>query len=97
MVNGRKQMHDAVTQPDPLGPLRSSSQEHVGSAGVRVLFEKMVFDHPCGVEPEAVGQLDLLKRLRQDSAVVINGPGPRHLMLEEQAELHNENITSLVP
>jgi hypothetical protein len=63
---------------------------------MRVLLEEVVFDHPCGVKSEAVGQLDLLERLRQDSAIVVNSPGSRHLVLEEQAELHFENITSLV-
>ena len=43
---------------------------------------------PRAVETEAVGQLDLLQRLAEHPLLVAVGPRTRHLMLEEQPELH---------
>ena len=74
------------------GALRSGGKEQLGRARVRVLLEKVVLHQPRVVEAEAVGQLDLLERLAEHSLLVIVGPRARHLVLEEQAELHREPL-----
>ena len=49
-----------------------------------------MLNQPRALETEAIGELDLLERLAQDSFLVAVRPGPRHLVLEEQPELHRE-------
>jgi hypothetical protein len=47
-----------------------------------------VLDDPDGVDPDPVGELALLDRLEQHSLLVAVLPRARHLVLEEQADLH---------
>src|SRR5262249_23308901 len=57
--------------------------------GVRVLLEKVVLHLPGVVDAEPVGELDLVKRLLVDAQLVAIGPGPRDLVLVENAKLHD--------
>ena len=81
-------MHDAVPEADPLGALRRGGEEQLGRARVRVLLEEVVLDDPCAVDADPVGELDLLERLGEHPPLVAVVPGPGHLVLEEQPELH---------
>src|ERR1700680_4769281 len=42
----RRQLHDAVAQPDPLGALAGGAKEYLGRRRVRILLEEMVLDLP---------------------------------------------------
>ena len=68
MVEVRRELHDAVAQPDALGALAGGGQEHLGRARVRVLLEEVVLDLPHVVDADAVGELDLLERVVQQLA-----------------------------
>ncbi len=88
VVEARRQLHDAVPEADVLRPLRGRRQEHLRRARVRVLLEEVVLDLPDVVEPEPVGQLDLVERVVQQLLERAVGPRPRHLELVEQSEAH---------
>ena len=47
-----------------------------------------MLDEPGAVEAEPIGELDLLQRLGEHALLVAVRPGTRHLVLEEQPELH---------
>src|SRR4029453_5587491 len=87
VVAGRHQ-RDAVAAPDLLRALAARGQEHLGGGGVRVLLEKVVLDLPGVVDAEPVGELDLVERLLEQPALAVASPGPRDLVLVEDAELH---------
>src|SRR6185437_10109964 len=55
---------------------------------MRVLLEEMMLDFPGMVDAEPVGELDLVERLVVDAVLIALAPGPRQLMLVEDAELH---------
>ena len=59
-----------------------------GARRVRVLLEEVVLDLPHGVEAELVGQLDLVEGVLDELPLGVLGPGPRQLVLVEDAELH---------
>ena len=61
----RRDLDDAVAEPDALGARRRGGQEHLRRGRVRVLLEEVVLDLPDVVEPEPVGQLDLGQRVLQ--------------------------------
>ncbi len=61
MIDRRRQMHDAESQPDVLGPLARSRQEHLRRGGVTVLLEEVVLGEPDGGEAGLVGGLDLVE------------------------------------
>jgi hypothetical protein len=81
-------VHDPVPEPDPLRALGGGGEEQLGRARVGVLLEEVMLDQPRAFEAEPVGQLDLVERLAEDPLFVAVGPRTRHLMLEEQPELH---------
>ena len=88
MVDRGNGVHDPVSEPDAVRALRRRREEELGRARVRVLLEEVVLDEPRAVEAQAVGELDLLERLAEDPLLVAVGPRARHLVLEEQPELH---------
>ena len=88
MVERRRRLHDAVTEPDVLRALRRRREEHLGRARVRVLLEEVVLDLPHVVDAELVGELDLLERVLEQLVLGVVGPRPRQLVLVEDAELH---------
>ena len=88
MVEARRDLHDAVPEPDVLGALAGGGEEHLGRARVRVLLEEVVLDLPDVVDADPVGELDLLERVVQQPLLGVLGPGPRQLVLVEDAESH---------
>src|SRR4051794_33593595 len=88
MVEGRRRLHDAVTQPDAPRALRRRGEEDLGRAGVRVLLEEVVLDLPRVVDPDPVGVLDLLERVLDQLVLGVGRPRPRQLVLVEDAEFH---------
>jgi hypothetical protein len=48
----------------------------------------MVLHDPEVVEPQAVGQLDLLQRIAEESQLAAGRPGSRELVLVEDPESH---------
>ena len=71
-----------------LRALRRGREEHLGRARVRVLLEEVVLDLPRVVDADRVGVLDLLERVLDQLVLGIRLPGPRQLVLVEDAELH---------
>ena len=55
---------------------------------MRVFLEKMVLDLPDVVDPQPIGELDLVERLVVKAQLAILAPGLRQLVLVEQAEFH---------
>ena len=88
VVEPDRQLHDAVSEPDPLRPLARRGEEHLRRARVRVLLEEMVLDLPDVVEAEAVGELDLVERVLHDALFGVGIPRPRELVLVEETEPH---------
>ena len=72
-------------------------EEHLGRRAVRVLVEEVVFDRPCVVEAEPVGQYHLFGRLMQQVVLVVVGPRLGELVLVEDAELHRVSSAHLDP
>src|SRR5262245_9004408 len=86
VVGGK--LDDAVAETDAPGTLGGRAQEDLGRRGVRVLLEEVVFHLPRVVVAEPVGQLDLGQRILEQAILAVRPPGPRQLMLVEDAELH---------
>jgi len=87
VVIGRHQ-GDAVTQANALGALRAGGEKHFGRGGVRILLEEVVLDLPDVVDPQTIGELDLVKRLLIKTQLGLLAPGLRQLVLVEQSEFH---------
>src|SRR5438045_9225417 len=71
-----------------LGTLRTCCKEYFRCRGVRIFFEKMMFDFPCVIDAELVGELDLIERLLKKPELVALVPRPRKLMFVENPEFH---------
>ena len=82
------QRDDPVAEADVGRALGSRREEHLRRAAVRVLLEEVMLGGPRRVEPEPVGELDLLERLVVLAVLGLVVPGTRHLQQEEQPELH---------
>ena len=70
------------------GALAGRGQEHLGRARVRVLLQKVVLDLPQVLDPEPVGQFDLVEGIGDQLLFACVAPRPRQLVLVEDAELH---------
>ena len=77
-----------MPETDALGALRRGREEHLGRRRVAVLLEEVVLDLPHVVDAERVGELDLLERVLDELVLGAFVPGPRKLVLVEDAELH---------
>ena len=88
VVEALRQLHDAVADADAARALAHGPQEHLGRAGVAVLLQEVVLDLPHVVDAEPVGELDLVERVLEQSVLLAVVPGPRQLVLVEDAELH---------
>src|SRR3954454_24926080 len=86
MVGG--ELDDAVTEADVLGALAGGTEEHLGRGAVRGLLEEVVLDLPGVVEPEPVGELDLVEAVLEQLVLGVVGPRPRQLVLVEDPEFH---------
>ena len=87
VVAGRG-LNDPVPEPDVLRPLAARAEEHLWCRGVAVLLQEVMLDLPHHVEPEAIGQLDLLQGVLQDAELGVLLPRTRKLVLVEDSELH---------
>ena len=88
MVVVRDHLADAVAEADGLGQRRGGGEEHLGRRGMGIFLEEVVLDLPGVVVAEPVGQRDLLERLVEQPVLVALVPGPRQLLLVEDAETH---------
>ena len=88
VVEGRRHLHDAVSEPNALGALRDRGEKHLRRARVAVLLEEVVLDHPHVVDAEPVGERALLECLLEHAVLGVGIPGARDLVLVEDAELH---------
>ena len=91
-----RHQRDAEAEPQVLGALRQRAQDHLGRGGVRAALAEVVLDVPRAVEPEGVGELDLLEGLgvgallRLALAVGVGlPPRLRHVDLVQEVELHD--------
>src|SRR5262249_9350724 len=83
---------DAVAEADPPRALRGGGEAGLGARRVRGLLEEVVLDLPEVLDPEPVGELDLLERLLEHAPLRARLPRPRHLVLVEEAELHRRAL-----
>jgi hypothetical protein len=58
---------------------------------VGVLLEEVVFDLPCEVDAELVGELDLRKRVLEQLQFLTVVPRPGKLVFIENTELHSSS------
>src|SRR5262249_9744630 len=79
---------DSVPEPDVLSRRRAGGEEDLRCRRVGVLVDEVVLHFPHGVEPEAVGQLNLLECLPDDTGLLAVVPWTRALVLVEDAESH---------
>jgi hypothetical protein len=82
VVDRRRQVHHAEAQPDVLGALARSGQEHLRRGGVAVLLEEVVLGEPDGREPRLVSGLDLVETVLEQFVLVLVRPraGKRELV-----------------
>ena len=59
-----------------------------------VLLQKVMFDLPHEVDAEAIGERDLLERVLDEPVLALRLPGPAHLMLIEDPELHGADVST---
>ena len=63
MVIVGRQQRDSRPQAHPLGALAGRGQKTLARRGVRVFLQEMMLDLPQVVDPDPVGEFDLLQRL----------------------------------
>ena len=88
VVVARGHHHDAGSEPNSLRALGAGGQKHLGRRRMRVLLEKVVLDLPGVIDPEPVGQFDLVQRLLEELLFASLDPRPRELVFVEDPELH---------
>ena len=88
MVVTRGGLNDAVADAHSLGTLAGHGQEHLWCTGVRILLQKMVLHLPEVLDPETVGQFDLVQGIGDQLLLAGLAPGPGQLVLVEDTELH---------
>ncbi len=86
----RRELDDPVSETDVLRPLACRGEEDLGGRGVRVLLEEVVLDLPGVVEPQPVGELDLVERVLHELVLGVCLPRSRQLQLVEDAELQQD-------
>src|SRR4051794_8286374 len=84
----RRQLHDAVAQPDLLRALAGRAEKHLRGWRVRVFLKEMMLDLPGIVVAEPVGQFDLIERVLIKPVFSPRLPRARYLQLVENAEFH---------
>jgi hypothetical protein len=55
-----------------------------------ILLEEVVLDFPSMIEPELIGQHDLVEGFLEESEFVVLAPGLGQLMFVEDAEFHSK-------
>ena len=90
VVDGGRDLHDPVAEPDALGALARRGEKDLRGRGMRVLLEEVVLDLPDVVEAEPVGELDLVERVAEQRVLAALAlPGPGVLVLVEDPEAHS--------
>ena len=84
VIHRGRQVHDAESQPDVLGPLAGRGQEYLRRGGMAVLLEEVMLGQPDGGEPRLVGGLHLVQAFLQHDMFVIRRPRARQSELVEQ-------------
>ena len=74
MVDSRRELHDAESQPDVFGPLAGCGQKHLRSGGVTVFLKEVVLGQPHRGETGLVGRLDLVEAVLQQLVLVVRLP-----------------------
>ena len=68
VIDRRRQVHDAESQPDVLGPLAGRGQEYLRRGGMTVFLQEVVLGEPDGGEAGLVGGLDLVQAVCNKTA-----------------------------
>src|SRR5208337_1635031 len=89
MVVRGGQGHDSMAEANLFGALAASGQKNLRRRGVRILLEKMMFDQPHVIDPDFVGQFDLIQRLLEAVVLGIRSPRAGQLMFVEDPKLHS--------
>src|SRR6266540_6731200 len=84
-----------MAEPDVLGALARRRQEHLRRRAVAVLLEEVVLHFPHAVQPQPIGQLDLLEGVAQQLLLRPRRVRPRQLVLIKQPEAHAHSILHL--
>ncbi len=86
----RRDLVNAVAEPDLLGALARGREERFGRRRMRIFFEEVMLDFPRIVVAELVGEFDLAQRVLIKPVFVALFPGARQLQLIKYAEFHLE-------
>jgi hypothetical protein len=89
---------DAESEANVLGGPRERADDHLGGGRVGAPLAEVVLDVPAGVEPELVGEQDLLEGLLVRPLLglpltvgVLPGPRLGDINLVEQVQLHGSS------
>jgi hypothetical protein len=95
MIHPRRDLDDAVAEPDLRRARRRRRQEHLRSGGMAVFLHEVMLDLPDVVEAHPVGDLDLLEGVLQQPVLRALGfPRTRVLVLVEDAEAHARSLSA---
>jgi hypothetical protein len=89
MVDPGRELHDPVSEPDALRALAGGGEEDLRGRGVRILLQEVMLDLPDAVEAGTLRHHYLLQRVLQQAPLGVLAPGPRKLVLVEEAEPHS--------
>src|SRR5687768_15303173 len=89
MVDSGRELHDPVSEPDSLRALAGGGEEDLRGRGVRILLQEVMLDLPDAVEAGTLRHHYLLQRVLQQAPLGVLAPGPRKLVLVEEAEPHS--------
>jgi hypothetical protein len=84
MVDRGREVHDAEAEPNVLGALARSGQEHLRRGRVTVLLEEVVLGQPQCREAGLVGQFHLVEAVGEHLPLVVGHPRPWQGELVEQ-------------
>ena len=88
MVELGRGEHDAVAEADVLRALAGGGEEDLGRRRVAVLLQEVMLDLPDVLDPQRVGELDLVERILDQTMLGAVVPRPPDLVLVEDPELH---------
>ena len=79
-----------MAEADPARALTARGEEHLGRRRVAVLLEEVVLHLPHVLDAELIGELDLDECVLDERLLARRVPRPAHLVLVEDAELHDK-------
>src|SRR5262249_20170284 len=92
VVVARWHEDDAVAEPDAAGARGAPRREHPRRRGGRGLLREGRLDPPRGVDPEPGRQTRPPQAVAATALLAVGLPGPRQLVLVEDAELHRRTV-----